>query len=92
MPGQTSAVAADAIAWTELGDESVLLQTETGLYFGLDEVGTEIWRRVAGGAGEGEIVAALADRYDADRAQIRADVASFMVALRANGLIGELES
>jgi hypothetical protein len=91
MPGQTSAVAADAVAWTELGDESVLLQTETGLYFGLDEVGTEIWRRVAGGAAEDEIVAALADRYDADRTQIRADVASFMVALRANGLIGEQE-
>jgi hypothetical protein len=91
MGGQPSAIAVDAVAWTELDDESVLLQTQTGLYFGLDAVGTDIWREVSDGTPEDEIVARLAARYDADPPQIRADLASFLVALRANGLIKDVD-
>lgn len=69
-----------------VGGEAVLLDTESGLYFGLDEVGTRIWQLLVAGATEESIVDQLLEEYDVERAQLRADVASFLAALVTKGL------
>jgi hypothetical protein len=38
------AVAADHQVSSQLGDETVILHLEDGVYYGLDPVGTSIWR------------------------------------------------
>jgi hypothetical protein len=47
-----------------LGEEMVLLDLETGCYFGLNPVGTEVWERAQGGAALGDIVAGIVEAYD----------------------------
>ncbi|HEX5417398.1 MAG TPA: PqqD family protein, partial [Chloroflexota bacterium] len=49
----------EAVVWTEIQDESVLLDLETGRYFELNAIGTEIWRMISRRADEDEIVHAL---------------------------------
>ena len=45
----------DTVLSTELQDEGVLLNLETGEYFGLDAVGLDMWRALAA---EGSVEAA----------------------------------
>ncbi len=53
----------------------------------LNEVGAEIWRMLPEVENEEEIVARLVQDYDADPAQVRADVAEFLERLRDLGIV-----
>lgn len=76
-----------AVVAAELDNEGVLLNVETGVYFGLGEAEQEIWTLLTQGATEGEIFQTLADEYDVDPAQLSADLAAFLEALAKNDLI-----
>jgi len=77
----------ESIISADLGTESVLLNVETGIYFGLDEVGAEIWGQLVQGRSEDQIVDRLLDAYDVDRATLAADVATFLDTLEARGIL-----
>ena len=77
----------EAVVHTELDEESILLNVETGIYFGLNALGTDIWRALAHGADGPEIVAQLTAAYDAPREQLLADLTAFLDQLAARGLI-----
>jgi hypothetical protein len=87
MTAQDRASVNASVVFAELEGEAVLLDTETGIYFGLDEVGTRIWQLLSGGAAQQEVVAALHQEYDVAEARLRADVAAFMEALVSKGLV-----
>ena len=36
------------VVWTALGDEVMILKLDSGIYFGLDQVGARIWKLGAG--------------------------------------------
>lgn len=76
----------ESVVCAELADETVLLNIETGIYFGLDHVGTHIWRLLAEGREEEEILAALEAEYEVEPVQLRADVAAFLDLLMEKGL------
>lgn len=71
----------------ELEGEAVLLHLGTGVYFGLNGVGTRIWQLIGEGRTAAEIVDVLALEYDADRATIAADVNALIAALENKQLI-----
>ncbi len=73
-----------------LGDETVLLNVESGVYFGLDPVGTRIWELLARGSTEDEITSCLLDEYEVEPARARVDVKTFMRALVSKGLTREV--
>jgi hypothetical protein len=75
------------IVGAEVESEMVLLDIEAGDYFGLDEVGTAIWRRLGQGASEDEIVSSLIIEYEVDPEQLRSDVRAFVRLLHAKGLV-----
>ena len=72
-----------------VGDETVLLDLETGHYFGLDNVGQRIWESVSKGEDLGETVSAIVTEYDVDKAQAEADVIEFARTLIERGLLVE---
>ena len=80
----------DSVVEAVLGDEAVLLNVESGVYFGLDPVGTRIWELLGAGAGELEIVDRVLEEYDVEPARARADVKAFIQALAAKGLTQEV--
>lgn len=92
MTTQRSRVAPnEAVISTQLDDEAVLLNTHTGLYFGLDAVGARIWELLSGGAAEDEIAQRISQEYDAPEAQIARDVADFLHLLADRGLTVALD-
>jgi len=80
-----------SVVYAELDDEAVLLNVETGIYFGLNTISTEIWRFLEQGASEGELVSRLADEYEVEPEQLSADIAEFLSSLLDQGLIRAVE-
>ena len=72
-----------------VGDETVLLDLKSGLYFGLDGVGRVIWESVAAGNNLAQTVAAVVDEFDVERAQAETDVLEFAKTLVERGLLAE---
>jgi hypothetical protein len=68
-------------------DEVVILSVESGSYFGLDEIGSEIWRQLETPTRVDALCEALTARYDADRATIERDVLTLLESLVAEGLV-----
>jgi len=70
-----------------LDNETVLLDVESGLYFGLDEIGSLIWSMLANPTDEAAIVTAITSQYDANPVQVDSDVRSFIDTLAAKNLL-----
>ena len=75
------------VVFRDLEGEAVILDLASGTYFGLNEVGTRVWRLVDEGRDAAQIVDAVAAEYDADRTTIEQDVARLLDALSARRLI-----
>ena len=71
-----------------VGDEYVILDLETGTYYGLDAVGARVWSLLAEGVALDDISDRLVEEYDVAPEQARSDVASLVDALRERGLLG----
>lgn len=67
--------------------EIVILSIERGTYFGLDDIGSEIWRRLETPVRVGVLCDALTEKYEVDRATVQRDVLQLLESLAANGLI-----
>ena len=91
MPASLSAMSIvqlsnDQIA-APVDDEIVILSVERGSYYGLDDVGSEIWRRLAKPVRVGALCDELAAKYDADRATIEQDVLVLLEKLISERLV-----
>ena len=70
-----------------VGDETVLLDLASGMYFGLDGVGKRIWESVAEGHSLGQTAAVIAAEYEVEEAKAQADVIEFASDLVERGLL-----
>src|SRR6266705_1817512 len=102
MPADNSAPPAsapDAIADTtvisrspsvltaEVDGEVVMMSIEQGRYFGLDDIGSDIWRRIEPPCSFATLVDRLVAEYDADRATIAADVQALLGRMAAEDVV-----
>ena len=58
----------------QVDTEIVMMSIEQGRYFGLDNIGSDIWKRIDPPCSFGDLVDGLAADYNADRAIIASDV------------------
>ena len=77
----------DHVMSRQLGEECVMLDLDSGTYYGLDAVGTRVWQLFGEGRSVAEACAAIAAEYDAPREAVEADVARLVQELAANGLL-----
>ena len=70
-----------------VGDETVLLDLASGIYFGIDGVGKRIWESLADDCSLAEIAAIIVAEFDVDEAQAQADVIEFANTLLERGLL-----
>ncbi len=75
------------VVFRELGGEMVLLNLKTGVYFGLNESGTQMWTLLMQGGEPAQVVDALAQDYDVNRAQLEKDLSALVRVLREKGLV-----
>ena len=72
-----------------VGDETVVLDLESGMYFGLDGVGKRIWESIGQGRTLGETATTIVSEFEVDEATARADVVDFVGELVERGLLAE---
>jgi hypothetical protein len=70
-----------------VGDETVLLDLASGIYFGLDGVGKRIWESVGEGLSLGETAATIASEFEVEETQAQADLIEFATDLVERGLL-----
>jgi len=72
-----------------VGDETVLLDLVSGIYFGVDGVAKRIWESVTEGHSLGETATVIAAEFEVDEAQAQADLITFAGDLVERGLLVE---
>jgi hypothetical protein len=77
----------DDVVFRDLAGEAVILNLTSGVYFGLDEVGTRMWQLLSEHGDDTKALALLLDEYEVDAAQLRQDFDQLIGQLRAKGLI-----
>ena len=80
------AIARDVLG-SEIGSEVVMLNLHDGTYYGLDDVGAEIWRLIQTPTTIDGIVTALVRTYDVDANRCRTDAIALLENLAERGLI-----
>ena len=70
-----------SVLTAEVDGEIVMMSIEQGRYFGLDDIGSDIWKRIEQPCSFAALVEALAADYDADRATIEADVTALLTQM-----------
>jgi hypothetical protein len=71
----------------DLEGETVILHLESGIYFGLSEVGARIWELIQEPKSVGDVRDALLEEYDVDTAQCERDVLALLASLQTHKLI-----
>ena len=71
----------------KMDEEMVLLNTETGAYFGLTPVASRAWELLAAGTGPAAMPELLAREFDAAPERIASDLSQFFDVLRARQLV-----
>lgn len=80
-------VSEDVVA-REVAGEMVLLDLASGLYFGLDPVGTRIWERLSESpCSLAEVCDVIEAEFDAPRARIEEDILALTAQLIEKNLI-----
>lgn len=74
----------------DLVSETVLLNVQTGVYYGLDEIGGRFFTRLSQSTTVEGAIVALSEEFDAPPERIREDTVLYCSKLFARGLI-ELE-
>lgn len=75
------------VLFRELDGEGVLLEMESGRYFGLDDVATRIWSLLGEHARLSTVHEQLLAEYDVADEQLRSDLLSFVQALLDHNLL-----
>lgn len=76
----------DDAVFRELDGEAVVLNLETGMYYGLDAVGTVIWRAVESSGTLRHALDSVLDQFAAERAAAEADLLELAAQLLEKGL------
>ena len=77
----------DDVMFRILGDEAVILNVGSGVYFGLDTVGTRMWQLMSEHGSTDKVVATMLNEYEVEEAQLRADLDKLIEQLSEKGLV-----
>jgi len=70
-----------------VGEETVLLHLVNGTYYGLDAVGTRIWKLIKDGVATPDICQQIVDDYGIDLPTVETDVRTFLSDLTAQDIL-----
>ena len=78
---------ADDVVFRILGDEAVILNLASGVYFGLDSVGTRMWQLISEHGSMDKVVEVLLDEYEVEETKLRSDLDQLIRQLSEKGLV-----
>jgi len=77
----------ESVVFRELDAEAVLLDLESGVYFGLDAVGTRVWTLLLEHGTPEQVCARMLEEYDVSPEILREDVLRLVGELAGKGLV-----
>jgi len=75
------------VVWNKVGDDAVILNLESGVYFSLGGVGCRFWELILEGVSKEQAVESLTSEFEVDAAQLESDLESLLRDLSAEGLV-----
>jgi hypothetical protein len=86
----TNVTIGDTVLYQDLDDEVVLLNMANQQYYGLNEVGTQMWKYLMEAGDVAAASAKLSTEYEADSSVIRTDLSILIKELLDAGLLKEI--
>ncbi len=80
-------IVADTVFAQEIDGEMVLLDMNIENYFGLDEIGTDIWKTVEDKKVIQDVYETLLEEFDVEEEVLKKDLIDFIKELESSGLI-----
>jgi len=77
----------DSILSKTLADQEVLIDLQSGNYFGMNETGTLLWAKIKTGATRDELAEILREKFGLNDKEAKSDVKEFLSALKRDSLI-----
>lgn len=87
ITGAATVAAAPHVSVADLGGDAVLLDSASGEYFGLNEVGARIFRMAQNSATVEEIMHAVYAEFDVEPDRLRVDTLAFLAEMESHRLI-----
>ncbi|MEO5374481.1 MAG: PqqD family protein [Alphaproteobacteria bacterium] len=72
---------------TEVDGEVVMMSVKHGVYYGLDPIASDVWRRLARSPTLGDLTRGLVEAYEGDPAVIESDVRALLETMREKDMI-----
>jgi hypothetical protein len=86
--GEATIVSRDPSVLTADADGKVVMMSiQQARYIGLDEIGSDIWKRIEPSCSFATLIEGLAADYEADRAIIKADVENLLLRMVEQGVV-----
>jgi hypothetical protein len=82
---------ADDVLSKTVNDEEVIVQLNTGTYFGLNPTGTVIWNHLKLGSEESTILKDLLEQFDASESELQGDLTQFVEHLQSHKMLTSAE-
>ena len=84
-------VSPDVISQEVFFEETLLMDVKTMAYFGLDPLGTSLWKRINDGEQPDTLVENLSGEFDLEREAAERKCAGIVFALQKTGLVRLVE-
>lgn len=75
------------VLFQELHGEAVLLNLKTGVYFGLDPVGTRVWQLLQAQTRISDLLQAMVAEYDVTEARCAEDLLALIAEMHAHQIV-----
>jgi len=82
-----SVVQATDVVAAEMDGETVMMRIKSGMYYGLDNVGSRIWELIETPRQVSQVIDRLMEEYDVERAKCQANTLDLLNQLYEEGLI-----
>lgn len=77
----------DDVLFQEIKGEAVLLNLKTGVYLGLNAVGTRVWSLLAGKPSVGNVLDSILAEFDVGREQCLGDLVALLDEMQTQQLV-----
>ena len=77
----------EAVVWREVDGEVIALGLESSRYFGTNQAGAVLWKRLAEGATREQLIDELVAAFGLETSRAETDVDAFVSELRGRGLL-----
>ena len=88
MTSDTILVAAEGLATADLDEEAVVLDVNSGIYYGLNEIGARVMDLLKEPISLGDIMNTMLEEYEVEREQLEHDLTAFLQVMKDQQLIG----